>query len=66
LIQVEEDWLSSEERSEYVVRFLGVEVDRYMLGDGGWPPEGFSPSELEERAEDMIRALWKSGEKKGA
>ena len=61
LVKVDEDWNSSKDRTEYVVRFLGVEVARYELNDGGWPPEGFTPSELEGRAENMVRALWTLG-----
>lgn len=61
LIKVGEDWSSSKDCTEYVVRFLGVEVARYELNDGGWPPEEFSPFKLEERAENMVRALWALG-----
>jgi hypothetical protein len=62
LIKVEENWDSAQRETEYIVRFLGVEVARYQNGPDGWPPKGYRSHELAERGERMARALWALGD----
>lgn len=62
MIEVDQTWNSDLNDTEYVVSFLGVEVGTYQTNEWGQAPEGFTASDLVERGEKLVRALWALGE----